>query len=71
MKDQLINKGWVCYYECGSPCNKQYFSHADKPGYEIRVRKKSSTFSILLKNLIISGPHWSHDLDKKLNEFEI
>ncbi|MDF2381331.1 hypothetical protein JMG10_07635 [Nostoc ellipsosporum NOK] len=46
----------------------QHFSHPEKPGYEIRTRLRSNTFSILLKNHIVGGPFWGYQIEQKLTE---
>jgi hypothetical protein len=66
MKAKLIALGWVLYYECLTTCKKQYFNHPEKAGYEVRVRTANKTFSIILNNRIVSGPHWEYQLEEKL-----
>lgn len=66
MKKQLEAKGWIMFSECKSPCAKQHFSNPTKKGYEIRVKTTSQTFSIMLDNMVVSGPHWAYQLDEKL-----
>jgi len=66
MKTKLIAMGWTMFHECVSPCAKQHFNRPDKPSYEIRVRTKNKTFSILLNNMVVSGPHWEYQLEEKL-----
>lgn len=68
MKTILTSNGWIMFYECKNPCAKMHFNHPDHPGYEVRVRTKSNTFSILYKNLIIAGPFWQYQLSDKLKE---
>lgn len=70
MKESLEAKGWVMYHECNT-CqgHKQFFKNNDKPDYEVRVRLKSKTFSILQKNMVIGGPFWEYMLDEKLNQY--
>lgn len=70
--DLLTNQGWKMYYSCmcgGSP--KEYWSNPNYKDYEIRIRPRRSTFSILHKNLIICGPEWLYKLELKLKEYEI
>ncbi len=69
MKKTLEGKGWAMYWECGAPCFKQYFNHEHYPGYEIRYKTKSKTFSIIYQNQIVAGPFWEYQLEEKLNEF--
>lgn len=71
MKEQLIALGWLMYYECITPCAKQYYSNAAYPGYEIRVRTRKKTFSIVLNNVIVGGPFYSYQLEEKLKKFNI
>jgi len=68
MKTKLIAMGWVMYYECLNPCYKQQFNHPDKKGYEVRVRTKRKTFSILQNNMVIAGQFWAAQLEEKLKE---
>jgi hypothetical protein len=56
------------YYECINPCAKQYFSNPSYKGYEVRVKTRKKTFSILLDNEVIAGPAYEYQLLPKLNE---
>ncbi len=69
MKAILEAKGWVMYYECFVPCAKQYFNHPGKKGYEVRVKTKNKTFSILLNNMMIAGPFMAYELEQKLIQY--
>lgn len=69
MKEVLASKGWVMVYECWSCGHKQYFRHPEKTGYEIRIKNKNKTFSILLNNTIIAGPFWGFELEEKLLKY--
>jgi hypothetical protein len=71
MKEALQSKGWVMFYECVMPCAKQQYNHPDKPGYEIRVKPKRQTFSILYQNNIVAGPFWGYQLEEKLLQYGI
>lgn len=66
MKQQLEELGWKMYYECQSCGFKQFFSHAEKVGYEVRIRPRQNTFSILKDNMVIAGPFWGYELKAKL-----
>ncbi len=70
MKESLIEQGWEMYYECMT-CKgfKQFFRHPDKPGYEIQVKVKAQTFSILQNNYIIAGPFWAYQHEEKIRQF--
>ena len=68
--NQLTDKGWKLYYSCmcgGAP--KEYYNHPSYPGYEVRVRPRRNTFTILSQNMVIAGPNYLYDLDKKLLEY--
>ncbi len=68
MKQILADKGWIMFYECGA-CRggkRQFYNHPDHPGYEIRAKDRTQTFSILLSNDIIAGPCWGYQLEEKL-----
>lgn len=70
MKEKLLEAGWKMVHECVQPCgHKQYFTKADKPGYEIRVRVKKSTFTILKTNITIAGPYRDYELITRIAEF--
>ena len=70
MREELESKGWLMYYECLQTCgHKQYFSHNEKPGYEIIFSVKSNTFVILLNNNVIAGPFWAFELEQKLPKY--
>lgn len=71
MKDQLIALGWVMYYECVTPCAKQYYNNAAFPGYEIRIRTRKNTFLVVSENNIIGGPFYAYQLEEKLKKFNI
>jgi len=71
MKAQLIALGWIMYYECITPCAKQYFNNTAFPGYEVRVRTRKNTFSIVSENIIIGGPFYPYQLEEKLKKFNI
>lgn len=71
MKQQLIALGWNMYYECITPCAKQYYDNKQFPGYEIRVRTRKNTFIIVLNNVIIAGPFYAYQLEEKLKQFNI
>lgn len=71
MKEQLIALGWVMYYECITPCAKQYFNNTAYPGYEVRIRTRKKTFSIVLNNQIIGGTYQYTQLIEKLKKFNI
>lgn len=71
MKDQFIALGWIMYYECVTPCAKQYFTNPAFPGYEIRVRTRKQQFSIVLDNNIVGGPFYNYQLTEKLKKFNI
>jgi hypothetical protein len=66
MNELLVAKGWVNYYSCKTCGDRKFYNHLDKPGYEIRVKQKNQTFSILLNNMMVSGPHWGYQLEEKL-----
>ncbi len=68
MKEALEAKGWKIYWECKSPCYKQYFNHVAKVGFEIRVRIRNKTFSIIQNNMVIAGPFWEYQLEEKLEK---
>lgn len=71
MKETLEGNGWTMYYECQTCGHKQYFSNPSYAGYEVRVRQKKQTFSIVLNNLIIGGPFWAYQLEEKMKKFGI
>ena len=71
MKEQLLSLGWVMYYECVTPCAKQYFTNAKFPGYEIRVRTRKRSFNIILNNQIIAGTFQFTQLVEKLKKYGI
>lgn len=71
MREKLEANGWVMYWQCGAPCFKQYFNHADFDDYEIRYKIKSKTFSIMFKNQVAAGPFWEYQLEQKLEEWHI
>ena len=70
MKEVLEANGWKMYHECDT-CSghKQFFKNDDKPGYEVRVKVKNNTFSILLNNMIIAGPFWNYQLEESLTKY--
>jgi hypothetical protein len=72
MKQKLLAKGWVMYYSC--MCGgtlKEYYNNPAYPDYEITARPRRQTFRILLKNHVVSGPHWGYKLEEKLTENSI
>lgn len=67
MKEKLLELGWKMYYECDlCQGHMQFFTNEAFPGYEIRIKIRNNTFSILLKNLVIAGPFWGYDIEKKV-----
>lgn len=70
MKQVLEAKGWVMYHECNT-CSghRQFFKNENKPGYELRIKVKNQTFSILLNNMVIAGPFWNYQLEEKLLQY--
>lgn len=66
MQKTLEDNGWFMYYECLTCGHKKFYTHKDHPGYEVRTREVSKTFSILLNNMIILGPLFEWDLKQKL-----
>jgi hypothetical protein len=69
MREKLEALGWIKYHECNT-CSghRMFFNKADKPGYEVRIKIRNNTFSILLRNVIIAGPYWGYELEQKLLE---
>lgn len=67
MNELLTNQGWAMYYSCLCGGGKKYYNHPDKAGYEVRIKERSNTFSIVKDNNIISGPHWGYMLQENLN----
>ncbi len=69
MRESLESKGWKMYYECNT-CSgvRQYYSHTEKPGWEVRVRVRSNTFSLFLNNHKVSGPHYGYMLEEQLQK---
>jgi len=68
MKQKLEALGWKMYYECDTCGGKQQFNHESYNGYEIRAKKRTNTFSILLNNHVIAGPFWNYQLEEKLKK---
>lgn len=67
MKEVLTVNGWVMYYKCNCGGGRQHWNNKAKPGYEVRTKK--TTFSIYLKNSMISGPHAAYLLEDKLKQY--
>jgi hypothetical protein len=70
MKQVLEANGWVMYHECNT-CSghRQFFTKEGKTGYEVRIKTKKNTFSILLNNMVIAGPFWGFELADKLAKY--
>lgn len=70
MTEALTTRGWVKYYDC-LVCNTlvQFFNHPDKNGYEVKVKPKKNTFSLIIDNRIIAGPFWGYQLEEKMNQY--
>lgn len=69
MRKVLEGMGWRMYYECVQTCgHKQFFTHDGKPGYEVRTKISTNTFSILLNNHVIAGPFWGYQVEEKLTK---
>lgn len=66
MKEVLEAKGWVMYSSCTCGGGRQFYINNSKPGYEVRIRTKNKTFTILQKNMVIGGPFWGYQLEDKL-----
>lgn len=67
MKEVLVNAGWLMYYSCNcGGTYKEYYSNKSHLGYEVRIKPKRQTFTILNMNHIIAGPDWGYNLQKKL-----
>jgi hypothetical protein len=63
MKQLLNENGWVMYHECITCAgHRQFYKNDTKPGYEVRIKTKNQTFSILLNNLVIAGPFWGYQI---------
>lgn len=71
MHQKLTELGWKKYYDCKTcPQNpKSYYSHKDHKGFDIVVRTRSQTFSIVLNNRTVSGPHWGYQMADKLKNY--
>ncbi len=68
----LIDKGWKMYYSC--MCHgtlKEYWTKEKHKNYEIRIRPRRNTYSLLLNNMIIKGPDWLYKLENTLKEYGI
>lgn len=69
MKQLLTEKGWKMYYSCHCGGTlKEYYSHVNHPFYEVRVRPRKGSFTILNKNQVVAGPHLGYLLSKKMSE---
>ena len=70
MKQKLEAKGWIMFHECNT-CSghRQFFKNVAHPDYEIRIKIKNQTFSILFKNLIVAGPFWGFQIEEKLTQY--
>ncbi|MDB5200575.1 MAG: hypothetical protein JWO92_2538 [Chitinophagaceae bacterium] len=69
MKEKLEANGWKMYYECNTCAgHKQFYKNDAKEGYEVRIKVKNQTFSILLKNMVIAGPFWGYQIEEKLKK---
>jgi len=69
MKEQLLARGWVMYYKCKCSGGKEYYSNASFPGFEVRIRIKNNTFSIILSNMVIAGPFWGYQLKEMVDKY--
>ncbi len=60
MQKTLEDRGWFMFYECITCGHRKFYNHKDHPGYEIRTREQSNTFSVMLNNQVVEGPknHW-------------
>lgn len=68
MKELLLSKGWVMYYECTLRCgHKQWYNNTQHIGYEVVV--KGQTFTLQLNNQVIAGPLYGYQLEQTLNKF--
>jgi hypothetical protein len=70
----LLDLGWTNFHTC-TTCSRygpvQYWSNKAFPGYEIRVRTRKNTFTIVSKNMQIYGPAWVYTLESALKQFGI
>jgi hypothetical protein len=70
----LIDLGWTNFHTC-TTCSRygpvQYWSNKAFPGYEIRVRTRKNTFTIVSKNMQIYGPAWVYSLVDVLKQFNL
>jgi hypothetical protein len=72
MKELLTSKGWYMYYSCNCDGSyREFYNHQKYPGYDIRIRPKKQTFSILQNNHLIAGPTWGYNLQKTLQQHGI
>lgn len=70
--DQILQElGWKKYHDCTScPRNPQsYYSNDDHKEYDVRVRKRSNTVGIFLKNSMVGGPWWQYQAKEKFQSF--
>lgn len=69
MDEILTGLGWDMYYECNCPGGKRrHYSHKEKAGYEVVVKEKAQTFTLLLNNQAIAGPKWHYELTETLTK---
>lgn len=70
----LISQGWKNYHTC-TTCSRfgpvQYWSHEVHKDFEIRVRIRKNTFTLLSRGMQIHGPAWTYQIESVLKQFNI